>query len=360
VTLRTLQVLHQGHGTGAVISTLHLSIGLARAGTHVRFACPPDSEVEALARRAGLEVHPLPLRPKSSRENARRLRQLIERHPVDLVNSQSARDRRALALLALTRALPVPFVATRRGMPLSFPMENWAVSRLAARMIAVSRTVGDALVRRGTPRHRLVVVPNGLVLDRIERPATPDEVDAWRSRIGWDPAHRTIGIVARPKDQQVILAALPMIRTPVRIVMAGIPPGHALDAAARAVTAPHAAVCVSFDPDVRPLYELLDAALLPSRMEGVSQALLEAMALGVPVLASDASGNRDVVREAENGRLVTPLDPAAWARAIEATLTDTEATAQQVAAARRTARDEFSLERTVDRTLAVYHDVLGR
>jgi len=62
VTLRTLQVLHQGHGTGAVISTLHLSIGLARAGTHVRFACPPDSEVEALARRAGLEVHPLPLR----------------------------------------------------------------------------------------------------------------------------------------------------------------------------------------------------------------------------------------------------------------------------------------------------------
>jgi glycosyltransferase involved in cell wall biosynthesis len=360
VTLRALQVLHQGHGSGAVTSTLHLAIGLMRAGAHVRFACPPGSEVEGLARAAGLEVHPLPLRPRATRANAERLLHFLRAHPVDIANSQSALDRRALAWLALTRRLPVPFVATRRQMPLSFPLENMLVSRLAARMIAVSRPVGEALVRRGTPRARLRVVPNGLVLDRVARAVTVDEVAAWRERIGWDPARRTLGIVARPKDQDVVLDALPMVRTPVRLVMAGIPPGHALAARARAVAPPHAAVVLPFEPDVRPLYELLEAALLPSRIEGLSQALLEAMALGLPVLASDAAGNPDLIRDGETGRLVAPLDPVAWADAIEAMLADGPGTARLAAAGQRAAREEFSLARTVERTLDVYREVLGR
>src|SRR5512141_1360846 len=88
--LRVLQVLHQGGGAGSVTSTLHLSLGLARAGAVVRFVCPPVSEGEALARAGGLEVLPLALRPGARRANAAALAALIERHPVELVNSQSA------------------------------------------------------------------------------------------------------------------------------------------------------------------------------------------------------------------------------------------------------------------------------
>ena len=101
-----MQVLHQGGGAGSVTSTLHLSLGLARRGVAVRFVCPPDSEVEALARAGGLEVLPLALRPGARRANAAALAALLARHPVDLVNSQSARDRQALtwqALLAVCR-----------------------------------------------------------------------------------------------------------------------------------------------------------------------------------------------------------------------------------------------------------------
>src|SRR3954469_2215427 len=115
-----MQVLHQGGGAGSVTSTLHLSLGLARAGLHVRFVCPADSEVEALARAGGLEVHPLTLAPRQRRSNADRLAGGLRHHPVDLINSQSARDREALTWLALTRRLPVPFVVTRRQMPRTF------------------------------------------------------------------------------------------------------------------------------------------------------------------------------------------------------------------------------------------------
>lgn len=53
MSLEVMQVLHQGGGAGSVLSTLHLSIGLARAEIHVLFVCPPGSEVEGLARDTG-------------------------------------------------------------------------------------------------------------------------------------------------------------------------------------------------------------------------------------------------------------------------------------------------------------------
>jgi glycosyltransferase involved in cell wall biosynthesis len=355
-----MQVLHQGGGAGSVTSTLHLSLGLAQAGLHVRFVCPPGSEVEHLARAGGLEVLPIPLEPKQSRANAAKLASLMERHPVALVNSQSSRDREALTRLALAGRLRVPFIATRRQMPRTFFVVNWLTSRAAARMVAVSRAVGEALVRRGTPRRKLVVIPNGVVMARVDVPVTEDVRDMWRRRIAWEPSRRTLGIVAREKDQKIVLEALGQVENPVRLVLAGVGPAGESARLARGVPARHRVVCLPFDSDVRPLYDLLELVLLPSRSEGLSQALLEAMALGKPVIASASSGNLEVVTNGVDGRLVAPRDPGAWARAIEDVLADPPAAARMGEAARVTACDRFALSRTIQRTIELYHTVLGR
>jgi len=180
---------------------LHLSLGLEQAGFHVRFVCPPDSEVERLARAGGLEVHPVSLAPGGRRANAAKLEALLRRFPVDLVNSQSSRDRAALAWLALTRRLNVPLIVTRRQMPRTTVLENWLVSRMATRVVAVSRQVAEALRRRGTGRNKLVVIPNGLIVSRVDVPLTTAQKDEWRDRIGWEPSRPTLGIIARRKDQ---------------------------------------------------------------------------------------------------------------------------------------------------------------
>lgn len=358
VTLTVLQVLHQGGGAGSVSSTLHLSLGLQRAGVSVRFVCPPDSEVEALARAGGLQVHSLRLAARQRAANAAALADLLARHPVDLVNSQSARDREALVLLARRGRLPAPLVLTRRQMPRTFFLRNWLGSRAAARVVAVSRPVADALRRRGTPRAKLVVIPNGLILERVDPPPEPGEVERWRRSIGWRANQRTVGIVARPKDQAVVLRALDEVRVPVRLVLAGVDPVGPLGSLARQVQAPHSVVCLPFTPNVRPLYELLEAVLLPSRIEGLSQSLLEAMALGKPVIASAAAGNLDLVRPNVDGLLVPPLDPAAWALAINRVLSEDSLASRLGTAARRTARETFALERTVQRTLALYRELV--
>lgn len=353
-----MQVLHQGGGAGSVISTLHLSLGLARAGHHVRFVCPPGSEVEALARAGGLEVHPLRLRARQERANGAALAGLLARHPVDVINSQSSIDRRALTWLALTRRLPAPLVVTRRQMPRTFFLENWLVSRLAAQVVAVSRAVGEALIRRGTPHRKLTVIPNGVVTERIDVPVSGSALEQWKVRIGLEPSRRTIGIVARPKDQAVVLRALQDVRTPVRLVLAGVDPQSPLGQAAGKVAARHAVVCLPFTPEVRPLYDLLDVVLLPSHSEGLSQALLEAMALGKPVIASASTGNLELVSDGVDGRLVPPMVSTAWAAAIEELLHNGELARRLGSAARRTARQTFGLERTVERTAQLYESLL--
>ena len=354
-----MQVLHQGGGAGSVTSTLHLSLGLARAGFHVRFVCPPGSEVEGLARTGGLEVHPIALAPSGRVTNAATLAAFLDCHPVDLVNSQSAKDRAALTWLALTRRLRVPLVVTRRQMPRTTLLENWLVSRMATRVVAVSRAVGEALIRRGTPRDKLAVIPNGLVTERVDGSVRPDMVEEWRRRIGWEPSRRTIGIVSRPKDQEIVLRALDGVTVPTRLVLAGVEPTGPLSRLIERVPARHVVVCVPFTPDVRPLYELLELVMLPSRSEGLSQALLEAMALGKPVIASAATGNLEVVRDGVDGRLVHPLDPKVWGQAIEELLSNPGAATRLGIAARDTARVTFSLDRTVERTADLYRAILA-
>jgi glycosyltransferase involved in cell wall biosynthesis len=353
-----MQILHQGGGAGSVTSTLHLSVGLARAGLHVRFVCPPESEVESQARQYGLEVHPLTLDPNRGWANAAKLAELLERHPVALVNSQSARDRDALTRLAVSRRLPVPLIATRRQMPRTSFLANWITSKVASRMIAVSNAVGEALVRRGTPRSKLAIIPNGVVTERLDVPVPEQALEIWRRRISSEPSRRTIGIVARRKDQAVVLRALADVEPPVRLVLAGIEPTGELGRLATIVPERHRVVFIPFDSDVRPLYDLLELVLLPSRSEGLSQALLEAMALGKPVIASAATGNLEVVTHGRDGLLVDPGTPRVWAAAIQRLLADTQAAQQMGTAARKTARDKFSLSLTIQRTVQLYRLIL--
>ncbi len=166
---------------------------------------------------------------------------------------------------------------------------------------------------------------------------------------------RTIGVVARPKDQHVVLRALDACVPRCDWYWPGwIPTALAESPSA---TAPHAVVCLPFTPDVRPLYELLELVLLPSRSEGLSQALLEAMALGKPVIASAATGNLDLITDGVDGRLVRHW-PQAWAAAIDELLAEPELASRLAAAGRHTARVTFSLEHTVERTARLYEAVL--
>jgi glycosyltransferase involved in cell wall biosynthesis len=355
--LRVLLSLHQGGGAGSVNSTLRLALGLRARGLAVRFVCPPGSRVEAEAVDGGLEVHPLPLARQHRLANVRAFRTLLRDQPVDLIDAHGSRDRQALILLGLLGRLPAPLVITRRSFPRSTRLATWLGSRAAARLVTLSRPVADELCRRGASRDKLVVIPNGVLLDRIDGPVSDDDVESWRRTIEWDAPRRTVAIVARPKDQWVVVESLALVRTPVRLVLVGLD-GDLLTRALPPLPSRHAVVRLPFRYDTRPLYDLAELVLHPSRWDALPQAVLEAMALGKAVIASDATGNAEIIRDGVSGLLVPPADRVAWAAAMDQVLTDAALAARLGEAARRRAREDFRLEQTVDRTIALYRDVV--
>lgn len=340
-------------------SIVRLALGVAERGVHVRFVCPPDSPVESEARRGGLEVHPIALARGGRFSNARRLADLLARHPVDLVNSHGSKDREAFTWLGLTGRLPVPAIFTRRSWPRTSRIENWLAGRVARFVVTLSEPVAGRLRSAGIPASKLRVIENGVLLDRLDRPVGADEVDEWRRRIRWEASRRTIAIVARPKDQRVVVGSLGRVATPVRLVLAGLD-GEALEGPLPEVPERHAVVRLPFLSDVRPLYDLVEVVLHPSRWDALPQAALEAMALGKPVIASRATGNAVIITNEQDGLLVEPGDPDAWASALERLFADPALAARLGAAARRRAREDFPLERTIARTIALYHECLAR
>ena len=140
------------------------------------------------------------------------------------------------------------------------------------------------------------------------------------------------------------------------MLLGALPALEALAAAAPR----HEVRWVPFRPDVLPFYRLFDVVVLPSRREGLSQALLEAMALGLPVVASRAGGNADLVTHGEDGWLVPPRDGPAFARALARLLADRALRERLGARARQTARGRFSLARTAAATEAAYRVAMAQ
>src|SRR3989442_1376981 len=318
--LTILQLTHQGGPAGSTQSIFNLSQYLARRGHRVLVGCREDVLLARLARDAGLPVVPLAFMPRAVLTGA--LRDVLERERVDVVNATAPLDRRALRWLRGRGRLPQAFVVPRRTMPLTSPAELLPVGWTADRTIAVSGAVARALRRRLHPGARLRVVPNGIALERVDAPVPPHDLAAARAALG-DPGGRpVVAIVSRLKDQHIVLQALPSVERGVVVACVGVEPDH--------------------------------------RLRALAQALLEAMALGLPVVASAAGGNLDLVRSGETGLLVSPLDPAAWAEGLERLLADGAWTRRLAQAGRTLVRREFTLERTAERTEVEKREALAR
>jgi glycosyltransferase involved in cell wall biosynthesis len=103
-----------------------------------------------------------------------------------------------------------------------------------------------------------------------------------------------------------------------------------------------------------------DLFVLPSSTEGMSNALLEAMAVGLPIVATRVPGNCELIRDEDSGLLVEPKDPQALAQAIIRLLSSPEQAARLGQAARETAASRFAIQRIGQDYLALYAELLSQ
>jgi glycosyltransferase involved in cell wall biosynthesis len=271
------------------------------------------------------------------------------------------------AMAARWAGVPV-VLASKRWLhsPLRYRLANGVGFRAATRVIANSDAVAASLQRddRLAPE-RVVVVPN--FVDEAAFGAPSERVrQGWIRDLALEPNAVVVGIVASLlpiKDHATLLRAVAALIPDwpaLRLVLVGEGPElERLRTLTDELGIAHAVRFAGLRPQVPSFHFLFDISVLCSVSEGFPNSLVEAMAAGRPIVATDVGGVRDAVRHGDNGLLVAPGDPPAFADALRVLLRDPDLRRTMGATGARRARAEFhaltvvgSLERLYERLLA--------
>jgi glycosyltransferase involved in cell wall biosynthesis len=348
---------------GGEESLLGLTALLDRRRLRLVGSVPAEGEVAARMRRLGVPVSVVPLPPvrpwtlPAVTVALWRARRLLARERVSLVHAHGSRG--ALYAGLAGRAFGVPLVWHVRVDDRD-PWLDPVLTRLASAIVVNSAATAARLSARALPPGKLTIVPNGVDLARFSaQPPDP----ALRATLGLDPTLPIVGFFGRleyRKGVDVLLDAAARVHSklPVTFLLVGDGP-MAAALATRTAAAGITARLVGWRGDVPDLMRLCAVVVLPSRQEAFGRVLIEAMAAGVPVVATAVGGIPEVCVDGVTALLVPPEDPDALAVAIALTLTDQAATAARVEAAAADVRARFDLAAHAARVQDVYTRTLA-
>jgi L-malate glycosyltransferase len=243
-------------------------------------------------------------------------------------------------------------------------LQRWAC-RAADHVLVNAMAVKTLLVQQGYDGSRISVITNGIDVSRFRRPG---EAKGVRAGLGVPASAPVVAVMARLnrlKGIEYFLDAALLVAKrfdDVRFLIVGDSVSQAyraeLEARARALGLGERVVFTGFRSDVPDLLSLVSVSVLPSLSEGLSNVVLEAMAAGVPVVATSVGGTPEIVDDGVTGLLVPPRDAEALAHAISSLLADPARRLAIGEAGRRRVEERFSLEAMVRATEQLYERLL--
>jgi glycosyltransferase involved in cell wall biosynthesis len=263
----------------------------------------------------------------------------------------------------------------------ALPEDRWAKRALVYSLERIAAACSDAelvqnpedvetLARIGVARSKLHLLGNGIDLDRFD----PEKVDDVRRadvrrEMGVDADAVVCGVVGRlvwEKGYREVFDAAARLRTlapAVRVVVVGpsdLDKHDGLREADLAEAREHGVVFLGLRSDMEAVYAAMDVYVLASYREGFPRSAMEAAAMGLPVVATDVRGCRQVVDDGQTGRLVPVRDAEAIAGAVAALAGDAGLRSTMGRAGLDKARREFDQRRVITLTLDVYTRLLDR
>jgi len=240
---------------------------------------------------------------------------------------------------------------------LGIDVQHAVLTRCLHRHIAVSRFVASRLRDRfHVPPGKIVVIPNAATAGGTVSPVP-------RSELARDVSTSIVLTVARLDAQKGIAhlldAAVAVPRASFAIAGEG-PDRAALEQRAATLGVSDRVRFLGHRHDVPALLAAADLFVLPSLYEGLPLAVLEAMAAGVPVIATSVGGTAEVVRDGETGTLVPPADADTLSSAIARTLADRQQASRLALAARSLVAQEHSVTSMVGSVSRLYEELLAR
>jgi glycosyltransferase involved in cell wall biosynthesis len=288
-----------------------------------------------IAAQSGIPAYPILEERRFDRAVIPQIRAAIEHYRADVIQSHSVKSHFLVRAGGLDRM--APWVAFHHGytwpdlrMRFYNQLDRWSL-RGARRVLTVSRPFREELVARGVDPDRITVVHNAI--DPIwGTRATPEQRLETRARLGIEPGRKvvlTVGRLSLEKDHATLLRAFHGLHLkggatprPHLVLVGDGPERQRILDMARSLGLSGSVTLTGQVPTAEPFYGVADVAVLSSRSEGSPNALLEAMAAGVPVVATAVGGVPEMVSHLESAYLVEPGDAKAMASGIESVMTD--------------------------------------
>lgn len=298
------------------------------------------------------------------------VRRLVRERRIDIVHAHDYKTNLIAWLVA--KSLDVVPLSTvhgwtghsRRERFLYYPADKWILARFP-RLIAVSSEIRDELVRWGSAPERVAIVLNGIDHRRFHR--DPTLRASARGELGLRDDEVAIGSVGRLEPQKrfdLLIRAVGDLRgrrPNIRLLIAG--DGSLttdLQQQIRDLGLEDACRLIGHCPDVPRFHHALDLFVQASDYEGTPNSVLEAMALETPIVATEAGGTSELVRDGAEGLIVRCGDPQILTNAIDRALTDDVGTRVKATAARERIERELSFERRMRRVETIYRDLMAQ
>jgi glycosyltransferase involved in cell wall biosynthesis len=322
------------------------------------------------ARQSGVPVETIHEQGAFDRKVVRSLSQIATRLQPDIIQTHAVKSH----FLARSAGLPgiAPWVAFHHGYTwpslrarLYNQLDRWSLPT-ARKVLTVSMPFRQELAARGVDPSRIEVIHNAIPPEWGQRFREPGHNRSLREQLGIAMDRNVILIVgrlSREKDHVTLLeavASLPAdLRTHVVIVGEG-PERPRIEERIRSLSLAQSVTFTGQQSTAEPFYGIADVAVLSSLSEGSPNALLEAMAAGVPVVATRVGGIPEIVQDRESALLIEPGDAPAMNQALKSVLSDGPLARRLVERSRERIQEHHSPQARMRKLLNVYAALHGK
>lgn len=348
---------------GGPTQVVYLVDGLIRRGHEANLICPAGSGIHQEMLAAGLPVVPIRFRNELDITLFFKILSFLRKSQPDIVHLHSRRGADFWGGIAARICKTSAVILSRR---VDYPINNRFISKLkygylCDKIITVSNAIREILIAGGVEPSKIVCVHS-----TIDASVYGNGGDGLlRKELGIPEDALLIGIIAQlieRKGHKYLFEAFPTVlkKCPnARLLVLGkgvlLPK---LKQHAERLGIADKVIFAGFRRDIPRILSELDLLVHPAIMEGLGVAILQAMAAGLPVIATPVGGIPEVVRDGVSGLLIPPKDSDALGQAILSILPYPDVRRHMGEEGRRIVREQFSVDRMVDRTLRVYEEVL--
>lgn len=348
---------------GQELRTLYEMEALKRRGHFSLLAARPGSKIFQEAKERGLEASLVEMRGSIDPQAVLRLVWIIRKKGMDLVCTHGSKDGWSAGVAA--RLLGKKVVRSRN---VAIPIRSHYFGRivytsLCDRIITTSNFIKKGMVARGIPSGKMTCIPTGV----DEQQFHPHlEKGAFRAELGLDAGRPLVGMVSMLRGDNgpdtFIEAARILLAASLAASFVLVGDGWMRQILERMVLeSPNTGsiILAGYQRDIPRVMADLDLLALPARIDGgIPQAILQAHAMALPVVASDVGGMNEVAMNGETALCVSPNNPQALAVAIREVLSDRKGAEARANKAREMVLKNFTQERMMNRLLEVYSSLL--